>query len=160
MGYEVNIELTNMCMVADGTKVLVQNRVKPGWPGITFPGGHVEPGEAFTASGIREVKEETGLAIESPKLCGIKTWGGPEGLLEVAFLYKAEKFSGELKPSEEGEVFWAERDSLPAMQLASGMEETFRVFFEEDISELYYEKKDKNAPAGPWRYEDWQYTLQ
>ena len=86
MGYEVNIELTNMCMVADGTKVLVQNRVKPGWPGITFPGGHVEPGESITASVIREVKEETGLAIESPKLCGIKTWGGPEGLLEVAFL--------------------------------------------------------------------------
>ena len=160
MGYEVNIELTNMCMVADGTKVLVQDRVGRAWSGITFPGGHVEPGESITASVIREVKEETGLAIERPKLCGIKTWGGPEGLLEVAFLYKAEKFSGELKPSEEGEVFWAERDSLPAMQLASGMEETFRVFFEEDISELYYEKKDKNAPAGPWRYEDWQYTLQ
>ena len=50
MGYEVNIELTNMCMVADGTKVLVQNRVKPGWTGITFPGGHVEPGESNSAT--------------------------------------------------------------------------------------------------------------
>lgn len=160
MGYEVNIELTNMCMVAEGTKVLVQNRVKPGWPGITFPGGHVEPGESVTASVIREVKEETGLTIENPRLCGIKTWGGPEGLLEIAFLYKAEKFSGTLASSEEGEVFWAERDSLPGMGLASGMEETFRVFFENDLSELYYSRKDENAPVGQWRYEDWEYTLQ
>ena len=39
MSREVQVELTNMCMVCDGDKVLVQNRVKPGWPGITFPGG-------------------------------------------------------------------------------------------------------------------------
>ena len=94
MGYEVNIELTNMCMVADGTKVLVQNRVKPGWPGITFPGGHVEPGESITASVIREVWEEPGLTIENPRLCGIKTWGGPEGLLEVASFIKQKSFPG------------------------------------------------------------------
>lgn len=55
MSREVQVELTNMCMVCDGDKVLVQNRVKPGWPGITFPGGHVEPGESVTASVIREV---------------------------------------------------------------------------------------------------------
>ena len=46
MGRAHPIELTNMCMLtrADG-KVLVQNRIDPNWGGLTFPGGHVEPGE-------------------------------------------------------------------------------------------------------------------
>ena len=47
---------TNMCMISDGNgNVLVQDRRDPDWPGITFPGGHVEPGEAFADSVIREV---------------------------------------------------------------------------------------------------------
>ena len=37
--------LTNMCMLRQGDRVLVQDRNDPDWPGITFPGGHVEPGE-------------------------------------------------------------------------------------------------------------------
>lgn len=60
---------TNMCMVYDETgNILVQHRKNPDWPGITFPGGHVEPGESFTGSVIREVQEETGLTVENPVL--------------------------------------------------------------------------------------------
>ena len=36
--------ITNMCMLRDGTRVLVQDRIDPDWPGLTFPGGHVEQG--------------------------------------------------------------------------------------------------------------------
>ena len=55
---------TNLCMVSDGNgNVLVQDRRNPDWPGVPFPGGHVEPEEAFTASVIREVLEEPGLPI-------------------------------------------------------------------------------------------------
>ena len=68
------VTLTNMCMITDGTRVLVQNRVDPDWSGYTFPGGHVEAGESFTDAVIREVYEETGLRIAAPKLCGIKDW--------------------------------------------------------------------------------------
>ena len=49
------VVLTNMCMVCDGNKILVQDRLDPDWPGITFPGGHVEPCESFVRSAIREV---------------------------------------------------------------------------------------------------------
>jgi 8-oxo-dGTP pyrophosphatase MutT (NUDIX family) len=63
---------TNMCMITDGEKVLVQDRKDPAWPGITFPGGHVEKKESFVESVIREVCEETGLRIEDPVLCGTK----------------------------------------------------------------------------------------
>ena len=39
--------LTNMCMIENGKQVLVQNRLNPNWPGITFPGGHVESAEVL-----------------------------------------------------------------------------------------------------------------
>lgn len=55
------VELTNMCAIIDekNKKVLVQERKKT-WPGLAFPGGHVEKGEAIVPSTIREIKEETG----------------------------------------------------------------------------------------------------
>lgn len=67
-----NVTITNMCMVFDGDKVLVQDKIDEDYSGITFPGGHVEKGESFTDAVIREVLEETGLKIFSPQLCGIK----------------------------------------------------------------------------------------
>ena len=40
MGNTEKTELTVMCMICDGTKILVQDRVNKDWPGVTFPGGH------------------------------------------------------------------------------------------------------------------------
>ena len=66
MSHEEKTILTNMCMVYDDQdNVLVEDRSKPEWPDITFPGGHVEHGESFVASVIREVKEETGAVFYS-----------------------------------------------------------------------------------------------
>ena len=48
-----SVEFTNLCMVKNGDRVLVINRKKEDWPGITFPGGHVEAGESFTEAVIR-----------------------------------------------------------------------------------------------------------
>ena len=31
------VDFTNMCMVCDGDKVVVIDRKKPNWPGVTFP---------------------------------------------------------------------------------------------------------------------------
>ena len=40
-------ELMNLCMIYDGEgNVLLQNRRKKVWPGVTFTGVHVEKGES------------------------------------------------------------------------------------------------------------------
>ncbi|MFZ1781122.1 MAG: 8-oxo-dGTP diphosphatase, partial [Enterococcus aquimarinus] len=88
---------TNMCMVYNEQgQILVQDRKKQDWPGITFPGGHVEKGESFVGSVIREVKEETGLTIQSPQLCGVKQFQDKQGARYVVMLYKTNHFSGTL----------------------------------------------------------------
>lgn len=132
------VTLTNMCMITDGTRVLVQNRVDPDWSGYTFPGGHVEAGESFTDAVIREVREETGLTIEAPRLCGIKDWPEDDGSRYIVLLYRADRFTGTLTSSGEGEVSWVELDELRSLPLADSMENMLRVFLEEEISEQYY----------------------
>ncbi len=132
------VTLTNMCMITDGTRVLVQDRRDPDWPGITFPGGHVEKGESFTDAVIREVKEETGLTIAAPRLCGVKDWINEDGSRYMVLLYRAERFEGEVCSSDEGEVVWAELETLDQLPLAEGMDRMLRVFLEEEISEQYF----------------------
>ena len=132
----------NMCMVCDGNRVVVIDRKKQDWPGITFPGGHIEPEEAFADSVIREIWEETGLTIKSPELRGITDWCD-NGCRYVVFLYRATSFTGELASSDEGEVWWEEIGNLSGLKLTYGMEDYLRVFSENDLSELYYRKADK-----------------
>lgn len=131
--------LTNMCMVYNGDKILVQDRRNPDWSGITFPGGHIEPKESFVESVIREVKEETGLDIASVQLCGVKQWSHRTGRYRyIVFFYKTNTYSGELKASEEGEVFWIDKKELSKYTLADGFEKMFEVFDNDNLSENYH----------------------
>jgi len=150
MAREEKAIFTNMCMVTDDRgNVLVQDRLDPDWPGITFPGGHVEEGEAFTLSVIREVREETGLTIDDPVLCGTKQFQTDTGARYVVFFYKASKFHGNLRSSKEGTVFWLPRKELQNQKLAPDMMEMVQVMESNDLSEFYYQKIGKQ----------WQYTL-
>lgn len=136
---------TNLCMVYDDHgKILVIDRKKPDWPGVTFPGGHVEPGESFVDSVIREVKEESGLDIENPVLCGIKQFPTDDGARYVVLFFKTNHFSGELKSSNEGEVFWISRDELESYRLSIDFPDMVQIFERDDLSEFYYylEKED------------------
>lgn len=138
-----NAIFTNMCMVYDGRgNILVQDRKDPGWPGLTFPGGHVEPGEAFAQSVIREVWEETGLTIENPILCGVKQFQTRENARYVVFFYKTDRYSGELRSSDEGEVFWIPRNTLGQYALVDDFDKIVQVFETDSLSELYYHRKD------------------
>ncbi|BDR58934.1 8-oxo-dGTP diphosphatase [Xylocopilactobacillus apicola] len=133
------IELTNMCMITNEKgEVLVEDRLNPEWPGITFPGGHVEMGESLNDAMIREIKEETGLTIFEPKLCGVRDWfQGNERY--IVLLYRTDKFSGEIKSSDEGKIFWLEPKKLPQQKLAGGdFMDMYEVFINPQKSEMFY----------------------
>jgi len=133
------VKLTNMCMVYDGDKVLIQNKIDDeSWNGITFPSGHVGKGEPFTDAVIREVFEETGLTISSPQLCGIKDWIQDDGSRYMVLLYKTTKFTGELKSSEEGEVYWIDLNELSKTKLDNDMNDLMKVFLDDNLSEFRY----------------------
>ena len=136
------VELTNMCMICDGKgNVLVQNKTNnPNWHGWNFPGGHVERGEYVTPSVIREMKEETGLQIENPRLCGIKEFHkSKDGKRYIVFLYITDQYSGELKGSAEGEVFWYPlKELFSSDQLVDGFREMLEVFTRDEVTEVFY----------------------
>ena len=141
MAREEKAIFTNMCMVYDDDDhILVQDRLNPDWPGITFPGGHVEKGESFVESVIREVREETGLTVHHPVLCGVKQFQTQEDARYVVLFYKTDCFSGELKASDEGEVFWIPRSSLHRYPLADDFADMVRIFESDELSEFYYYK--------------------
>lgn len=135
--------LTNMCMVTDDKgNVLVQNRKDPNWPGIVFPGGHVEPGESFVDSVIREVREETGITVLNPKLCGVKQFQTREGQRYVVFLFKANRFEGTVQSSDEGEAMWIPRSKLFEHNCVESFDHLVRIFEDDSITELFYHEDE------------------
>ena len=121
--------LSTMCMIEDDNgHILVQNRNKKDWPGITFPGGHVEQNETIEESVVREIKEETGLVISKPLLCGVMEWPWDDNKSRyLAFIYKTKTFSGTIKNSEEGELLWINKKDLFNYPLSQDMDAIFAI---------------------------------
>jgi len=140
MSRKSEIELTNMCLICDGNKVLVQE--KAGTNGLVFPGGHVEEVESLLESVVREMKEETGLTIENPKVCGFKDWIQEDGTRYIVLLYKTHKFTGELKSSDEGRVFWIDRADIDSANFIWNMKELLEIFDTDLYSEFFFKIKD------------------
>lgn len=132
-----NVELTVLCLMEDGDRILLQNRVKKDWRGYTLPGGHVESGESFVDAVIREVKEETGLTILNPKLCGLKQFPIENGRY-VVFLFKATQWAGTLQDSKEGTVEWISYRDLPKRKTVDDFDELLKVINDPNLTEFQY----------------------
>ena len=139
--------LTNMCMLRDGSKVLVEEKVIGDTKGIIFPGGHVEEHEPIVDSVIREMREETGLTVLHPMLCGVKNWINEDGSRYVVFLFRAEAYTGALTSSQEGRVFWAEAEDVLKMPWIWEMDSLMKIFVDGSYAELYM------TPEHGWRAE-------
>lgn len=134
----------NMCMVCDGDKVLALDKVGSSYSGTTFPGGHVETGETFAASVIREIQEETGLTIKNPVLRGIYHWYR-DGIHNVGLLYRTNSFKGELKSSEEGAVYWISREDYERKELAVGMPRVLQIMDDDAFTECFMDVKEDGS---------------
>ena len=137
MGRTENVELTVLCLIEDGDKIMLQNRVRKDWRGYTLPGGHVEPGESFVDAVIREMREETGLKVIEPRLVGVKQFPIENGRY-VVLLFKATQWSGDLISSDEGHMEWIEYDRLPVINTVDDFDELLRVMNTPELTEFQY----------------------
>ena len=138
MNRQTPIELTNLCVISDGDRILVEEKGWRGRKGIIFPGGHVEQGESLLDAVVREMKEETGLTIENPIPFGFKDWIEEDGSRYLVLMYKTDKFSGQLQSSEEGRVFWMTREEFETADVMWDMQDILKIHDSDQYSELFY----------------------
>lgn len=100
-------------------EVLVGKRKGSHAPYYSIPGGHLELGETFEETAMREIKEETNLDITNPKVVaivnGLNTYKN-EGLRFVSVVMLVRKYRGKVKlmePKKCEEWLWADPESLP-----------------------------------------------
>lgn len=134
-------ELTVLVLLRRGGEILLQNRVKEDWQGYALPGGHVEPGESITEAARREMREETGLTVPHPRLCGVKQFP-IDGGRYLVFLFTAEEFHGELLSSHEGTMEWVRREDVAKLDTVADLEELLRVMERGDLNEFQYVVED------------------
>ena len=131
------VELTVLCLIHNEDSYLLQDRVKKDWKGYTLPGGHIEPGESIVDAVVREMKEETGLMIKSPRLCGVKQFP-IEGGRYIVFLFETDQFEGEVVDSDEGKMHWVKISELSNVNLVDDFDELLEVMLSDNLTEFQY----------------------
>ena len=106
-----------VCYIRDNGRVLLQlkaeDRFGGGW--WNAPGGKVADGESLEQAAVREVREETGLAVAALREHGSLTFyfgDAPDPSFTV-FVFSTTTFEGVVTPSKEGDLAWWDEARLP-----------------------------------------------
>ncbi|MEW6654976.1 MAG: 8-oxo-dGTP diphosphatase [Bacteroidota bacterium] len=119
------VQLATLCYVMhEGRTLMLFRNKKPNdyhegkWNGL---GGKFEEGESPEECAVREVEEESGIKMITPKMKGIITFPMFDNKKDwYVFLFTAENFSGELADSNEGKLEWIPNDELVNLNLWDG----------------------------------------
>ncbi len=115
---------TTLCYIEQENKYLMLHRIKKEndlnkdkWIGI---GGKFEDKESPEDCLLREVKEETGLTLNSFAYKGIVTFVSDKYPTEYMHLFKSDSFVGTLKECDEGVLEWVEKEFILSLPLWEG----------------------------------------
>ena len=124
--------------IARDGKVLLVRRARPPANGLfSLPGGVVEVGETLHQALIREVREETGMAVEPLGLAGFREAivRDPQNRVERHFVilpFAARWISGEPRLNEElSEALWVEPAEVAGLQTTPGLAAIVAAAFEQ-----------------------------
>ena len=115
---------TTLCYLEKDGKYLMlyrkgkQNDVNEGkWLGV---GGHFEEGESPYDCVIREVFEETGLALADARYRAVVTFASDAYESEQMHLFTSTDFVGELIDCNEGALSWVDKDKVLSLPMWEG----------------------------------------
>ncbi len=122
---------STICYIEKEGKYLMLHRTKKKndinegkWLGI---GGKFEDKESPEDCIIREVKEETGLTLNSVKLRGILTFINTICETEYIYVFTSNDFIGNVIECNEGDLQWIDKDKITSLNLWEGD----KIFIEE-----------------------------
>lgn len=100
-------------LVSSGRLLMLKRRKEPFEGHWTAPGGKIKPGETPLDAVVRELREETGLTILDPRLKVICSESGDEHYNWLLFIFRAHRYEGEPRESDEGVLEWIPLEELP-----------------------------------------------
>jgi len=120
--------------------VLLVKNYRRGWE---FPGGFVEAGESIKDAGIREVKEESGIAIEVTNFLGVEQ---DVKRSTTVILLKGKAISGEISVSNETQDvgYFTLEEAKNIIKLDNFKDRIARCLKETEIP-FFYILKDKGS---------------
>ena len=118
------MRITTLCYIQRDGCCLMMNRDKKAndenrgkWIGV---GGHMEENESPEECVLREIWEETGLAVSDVRLRGVITFILPDWGNELTFLYTASTENAEVTDCAEGTLAWIPIADIPGLPLWEG----------------------------------------
>lgn len=127
--------LTTLCYIEHDGQYLMLHRVKKQndvnkdkWIGV---GGHFEEGESPEECLLREVKEETGLTLNSYRFRGLITFIEEGWKTTYLCLYTSDDYTGDLAACDEGTLEWVEKSAVYRLNIWEGDKLFFKLLEEQ-----------------------------